>query len=80
MKYTQQAQAVAILGLLSVVMHLVSKKTDPALILIAALATGLTMYQVTCLKDGKCDTFAWVVVVAFGLTQLAEPLAIRKSA
>jgi len=80
-----QAQAVLIIGAISIVMAIMGTvgssgkalKANAMVLLASAAAVAISTYNVRCLIRGNCNNWATVVAVAYVLTQGGALLAMQ---
>ncbi len=84
-KMPLQAQAVMLIGAISVVMALMqtvsangkNMQANAMVLLATILAVALSTYNVRCLVRGSCNRWATVVAVLYVLTQGSALLAMK---
>ena len=84
-KMPLQAQAVLLIGGISVVMAIMQTaksngkalKANAMVLLASAAAVAISTYNVRCLIRGNCNNWATVVAVAYVLTQGGALLAMQ---
>lgn len=84
-KMPVQAQAVLLIGAISIVMALMqtfsagrkNMQANSMVLLATVLAVALSTYNVRCLVRGSCNRWATVVAVLYVLTQGSALLAMK---